>query len=334
MVIGAISGGVWNTAAVNTDAVAGFATRLSAPPFDTVRHSFLPIRIDPVNVDDENDAAFSSVIANFERFARAAATMNAKGVLLDTQTYQVQVFSFPDVGRGRPFFGVQQSLKRRGAQVMQAMLSAFPNIVVVVTIGYAEVWRAACLDGVPLDRERYGLLPAFLDGMREALGEARSRQLVDGFLPSYATRSGSAFPLFRAAISFDESQLRAAAVPTPPSSYQYPRMMGAPDLFPWVVRSDLTCTPAERAQLERQVPVGFGLMIDFGENPFNSTDFGSNFHSPATFSEVASAAARNADPDGLVWLFSAQVDWWSRPGNTRLPQAYRAGFDPILAPAP
>jgi hypothetical protein len=37
------------------------------------------------------------------------------------------------------------------------------------------------------------------------------------------------------------------------------------------------------------------------------------------------AALENADD--LVWVFSAQVDWWNRPGSTVLPSEYRVALD-------
>ena len=312
----------WQSAPLDVAPALALEANLAQPPFLGLRGNLLSTRMGPGSVDDDDDTGFAQVTANFGALARAARRIGARGLMLDTQTYDRQLFSFAAVGRGRAFETVQASMRRRGEAVMRAMQAEHPDGLVVVTLGYADVFRSVCLDGVSLETERYGLLPAFLDGMRDALGPGRERQLVDGFLPSYATRDGRAFSTLRSAIVFDEAALRAgtgAAV-----SYRFPRQAGEADEFPWRTMEPLRCSEAVRSQLARTVGVGFGVMVDFKSEPFDAAPYSRNFHSPEGFTEVLSAARREAD--SIVWLFSAQVDWWSRSGRTPLPPAYRAAF--------
>jgi hypothetical protein len=309
----------WQATRLDVTPALALEARLRQPPFDTLTGNLLSTRLAPGDVDDDDDAGFAQVVANFAALADAARRVGARGVMLDTQTYERQRFSFPAVAKGRPFERVQSSMRRRGAEVMSAMLAAHPQGVVVVTLGYAEVFRAVCLEGVTLAAERYGLLPAFLDGMRDALGPERHRQLIDGFLPAYATRDAEGFATLRAAIAFDEAALGSG--PDSAVSYRYPLQAGSPEAFPWLVRQPLRCDDAVKAQVARTMPVGFGVMIDFKSEPFVGPPFAQNFHSPAGFAAVVKAALSQADD--VVWLFSAQVDWWSRPGATALPAEYR-----------
>jgi hypothetical protein len=313
----------WQASRLDVAPALALEPRLKQPPFESLRGNLLSTRLAPGDVDDDDDAGFAQVVANFGALADAARRIGARGVMLDTQTYDRQRFSFPAVAKGRDFALVQQSMRRRGAEVMRAMLAANPDGVLVVTLGYAEVFRAVCLDGVPLEAERYGLLPAFLDGLRDALGPTRQRQLIDGFLPAYATKEASGFSTLRAAIAFDEAALRNA--PESAVSYRFPLQAGAADEFPWRVRQPFRCDDAVKAQVARTMPVGFGLMVDFKSEPFAAAPFSQNFHSPAGFSSVVRAALENADD--LVWVFSAQVDWWNRPGSTVLPPEYRVALD-------
>ncbi|MDX2015377.1 MAG: hypothetical protein SFW67_34615 [Myxococcaceae bacterium] len=312
----------WQAALLDVTPALALEARLGQPPYLGLAGHLLSTRMGPGSVDDEDDVGFSQVAANFGALARAARRIGARGVMLDTQTYDRQLFSFAAVGRGRAFDTVQASMRRRGEVVMRAMLAEHPDALVVVTLGYADVFRAACLDGLPLEAERYGLLPAFLDGMRDALAPGFERQLVDGFLPAYATRDGRAFSTLRSAIAFDEAGLRAGG--GAPVSYRFPRQAGDADEFPWRTSEPWRCSDDVRAQLTRTVGVGFGVMVDFKSEPFDAAPFSRNFHSPAGFGDVLRAARREAD--SVVWVFSAQVDWWSRPGWAPLPPEYRAAF--------
>jgi hypothetical protein len=312
----------WQAAPLDISSALALESRLAQPPYAGLRGHLLATRMGPGTVTDEDEAGFLQVAANFGALAQAARRLGAAGVMLDTQTYDTQLFSFSAVGRGRAFDVVQASMRRRGEAVMRAMQAEHPEGLVVVTLGYAEVFRSVCLDGVALEADRYGLLPAFLDGLREGLGPERERQLVDGFLPSYATKDARGFSTLRAAIAFDEAALRTgdgAAV-----SYRFPRQSTEPDTFSWRTQEPFRCSEAVRAQVTRTLSVGFGVMVDFQSEPFDAAPFTRNFHSPQGFVEVVRAARREADT--LVWLFSSQVDWWDRPGWTPLPPEYRAAF--------
>jgi hypothetical protein len=313
----------WTTTPLNLAPVRALAPRLREPPFDTLKANLLPVEFTLTTVRDENDAEFATVLENMAAAAQAARELGARGLFFDTQTYGTQVFSFPDAARGRQFEEAQASMEKRGKQVMNAMLSSFPELVVVLTIGYAEVWRSVCIDGNSLQTERYGLLPAFLDGMKSVLPAARQNQLVDGFLPSYSVRSGDAFTYLRSAIRFDEQALRAGN-PATITTYRFP-LDSAPDMLnTWSTPSPWRCDTAVRTQLERSLPVGFGLIVDLGTEPFDTVNFAKNFHSPETFSDVVQSALKAADD--TVWIYSKAVDFWSRPGKTPLPPEYAAGL--------
>ncbi len=323
MVLGPSIDGVWTQTAVDVSRLSPLVQRLKQQPFDQVKDNFVAVALGSGISRDEANVEFERVILNFSSVAKVARQLEARGIVLDTQTVSGQVFSFPNSGRGRTFAVTKTSMKKRGGEVMRAMLSEFPDIVVVVTVGYAEVFRSVCLDGTSFSDDRYGLLPSFLDGMREALTDAQRLQLVDGFWSAQAVRVGSAFGLFHAAVAFDEAALRSANA-AGATSYLAPQMTGQTELFPWVVPATWKCDAEIAKQLQRVMPNGFGLRLDFGPNAFNTADFSQNYHSPQTFSEVVGKALSTADT--FVFVSGASVDWWSRPGNVALPSQYAAAL--------
>jgi hypothetical protein len=323
LVLGPVINNAWAIPAVDVSGIAALGPRLKMTPFAGLKKNLVAVSLDVTSVRDENNEDFLKIAANFASVARVARQIGARGIYFDTQTPSQQMFSFAEVGRNRNFAVVQASFKQRGAELMRAMLAEFPEIVVVVSIGFAEVWRSVCIDGVPLTSERYGLLPAFLDGLRDAISATGSGQLIDGFLPSQSVKTGSAFSLFHHAIAFNEAALRNGNT-AGATTFRSPRGAGAPEFYAWAILPVWRCNSEGRGVFERVMPHGFSLKMDFGQSTFNTSDFSQNFHSPQTFRDVVRQSL--AATDDFVMVSSATVDWWSRPGNTPLPLEYAAAL--------
>jgi hypothetical protein len=324
----------WSATPLDASALEPLFARAAQPPFSEQKGHLLSARVQPGDVDVDDALGMAVVRDNFATLGRVARRLGARGVLLDTQTYSAQRFSYAATGQGRTFEVLALAVRAQGKALTQALLGEFPDAVVVVTIGYLDVWRAVCLDGTPLAQERYGLLPAFLDGVREALGPARQAQLVDGFLPSYSVAQPEAFPMFAAAMDFDAAALDTKSV-SGVKSYRYPAAPGDADQFLWPSPPTLRCTDSERAALERPLRRGFAVMVDFGSGPgafsTSAPQFPGNFHTPQNFEAVLRAALGSAQD--TVWLWSSEVDWWQRPQTgTALPAAYRDALVRARAP--
>jgi hypothetical protein len=311
---------LWSETPATFDESAAMAARLREAPFQAMTRHYLLGIILPGRIPDDSDG-FAQVRANFRTIAAKAKAIGAKGVFLEVQTYAINVFSFPEIANGRPFSEVQQSLKRRGREVMNEMLAEFPDIEVVLGMGYAEVFRSVCMSGVPLEEDRYGLLPSFLDGLREALGSSRSAQLLDGFLASYAVKEAASFEYLAKARQFDAATL-AAGPSVETKSFRFTPVKGVVDEFAWQAAPTLKCSSVVEAQLRQVLRQSYGIMLDYRSSPFDAQRFENNFHSDTGFRQVLDAARANAD--GLVWVFSDSVDWWARPTSAMvIPEAYR-----------
>jgi hypothetical protein len=304
----------------NTDIASAMVARWLAPPFDRMPASFALLKVTPGDVDWEDDAGWAVVAANVRALASTAREAGMRGVFLDTQTYGVDVFSLPAVGAGRTFEVLELAVRERGRAVGTEIQRELPGGVVMLTLAYSELWRSACLDGVELAVDRYGLLPAFLDGLVEVLGQDA---VIDGFLPSYPVTDPRAFPLFRRVIHAEE-ELDASWLPGV-MTYRNPRTTELSQNI-WPETPTEVCTESTRARVHRPLTAAFGLMLDWPYPSAVITDparFDENHVTPAELGELLTGAM--ASSDGYVWMWGTGVDWWSRPGGTLgpLPDEYR-----------
>jgi hypothetical protein len=215
---------------------------------------------------------------------------------------------------------------------MAALLEIVPDITIIATVSFSEVFRSVCLEGVALEQDRYRLLPAFLDGMFEARAAARSPALiVDGFLGSYAARDPRAFPLFRELIQGNwegvQSRWYSGA-----ASYRFGR-----GTIAWGAQPTLKCSDDVRSKLIRDMPAGFGVMIDFDTlmgRTFHlaPADFATNFFTPETLTATLSAALGSAER--YVYLWSVTMDWVGVSTQARPPPEYVQAVAAARGPLP
>jgi hypothetical protein len=305
------------------------ALRFRTAGLAQLARSYVLFEVRPGDVDWADDAAMEAVRENVRRAAAHARAGGLRGLFFDDQAYGAQLFSYPDVADGEPFDTVRARVRARARALMEAVLGELDDPTVVLTLGPGETWRSVCLDGVAIEADRYGLLPAFVDGLSDAVAAAGRGRVVDGLLSAYPTTEVRAVELLHAiARGADDAVLEAHWFPGVPT-YRWPRdpstevgEIALPDTF--ATRCDASQTLAVR----RVMPAGLGLMLDYGQEGFDadSAMFDANYRTPAELRAVLSAALERADE--VVWLWTSHVDFFARPESALvpLPEAYRVAM--------
>jgi hypothetical protein len=158
--------------------------------------NFLPVMLSGADaaegLDWFDDARWRTVASNFGVVARIAADGGVKGLIIDPEHYGFSLFSYAQQRKSvnRPFADYAEMARRRGREVMSAIAGPFPNVVLLSLFGYSlplsELRRAASLEKID-----YGLLPAFYDGLLDAMPP--SAYLVDGYELAYPFKQRKQF---------------------------------------------------------------------------------------------------------------------------------------------
>ena len=292
---------------------------LRATPFDKLTDNFQMFNVRTGGVDWLDDQAFEVVIGNARTAAQVVRDAGLRGLFFDVEQYDDPVWN-PALPAGVTFATYEAAARRRGAAFMAAILEEKPDITIITTVSYSEVFRAVCIQGMPLEEDRYRLLPAFLDGMFEARAIARAPALiVDGFLASYATRGPRSFPLYRELIQGNWEGVEARWQPDI-TTYRF-----GTGRITWDAAPALRCDDAVRGKLTRDMASAFGVMLDFdgliGET-FRTApaQFDLNFFTPASLAATVSAALGSAERYVFVW--SAGMDFIGVSTQPRPPVEY------------
>lgn len=312
-----------DVASTEADAMAA---RLADAPFDRLRHSILRVESRPGDIDWRDADHVAVMTANLAEMARRAREAGLSGFFFDTQTYERNVFSYPDIAQGETFEALERIVYDAARTIFAATFAAYPTMQVLLTLGYSEAWREVCVEGIPIDEARYGLLPAFLRGLTEE-AERTGATVVDGFLPAYPVKTVRAYDVLFAAIRGDDDVLRASWVPGI-VTYRWPRFPSDTGERAWPETYMERCDAESRSRVRRGLPAGMAVMLDYGifEPESFQTDparFGEN---PLTPAELRALLARTLEEaDGYVWMWSGHVDFFGGAdrGLVPLPAEYR-----------
>lgn len=300
--------------------------RLQRSPFDRLSHSLARVEVQPGDIDWRNEAHVETMANNLAAIFERARAAGLAGVLLDTQTYWQNVFSLPDVAPDGSHAELDRFVYEASRRIFATAFPRYPTARVLLTLGYAEVWREVCLQGVPIAEARYGLLPAFLRGLTEE-AERAGASVYDGFLPAYPVRSVREYEVLFAAIRGDDAILRDAWVPGI-VTYRWPRNFPEEEgAWAWPATYEERCDAETHALVRVGLPAGMAVMIDYGmdrgEFRTDPARFTENTLTPAELRALLARALEDADGD--VWLWGSGVDFFGRTtrGLTPLPPEYR-----------
>jgi hypothetical protein len=207
-----------------------------------------------------------------------------KGVCIDFESYGEPQFRY-DPETGRSFGETAAMARKRGAQFMDALAAECPSATVLalwlnsinLNAGEAEDPPAILAIG------GQGLLPAFVDGMLDAIPPEMT--LVDGCESAY--RFDGAGPYLRA--------------------YNRIRRQDGP--------AERLVSPENRRKYRSQVQVAFGVYLDAYLNPESSRWYiGGKGGTRLARLQHNLSVAREAS-DRYVWIYGEQCRWWPVPGN-------------------
>lgn len=187
---------------------------LKAATWRTFTDNFLPAAfssdLSAAGLSWFDEERWRIVANNFRVLARIAAEGGAKGLILDPEHYNYALFSYPAQRKqvDRPFAEYGEIARRRGRQVMAAVAASLPDTVLLSLFGHT-LPLSELQGGIRLEEAVYGLLPAFYDGLLEAM--PAGAHLVDGYEFAYAFKEQR--PFFEGYRQIHREALALSALP-------------------------------------------------------------------------------------------------------------------------
>lgn len=169
---------------------------LKAARWRAFTDNFLPVALSPsdsaagLNWFDEE--RWRIIANNFAVLAKITAEGGLKGLILDPEHYNAALFSYPSQRQqvDRPFEEYVDAARRRGRQVMTAIAAHLPQATLLSLFGYT-LPLSELRPGKSVKEVEYGLLPAFYDGLLEAMPVAA--RLIDGYELAYSFKERPQF---------------------------------------------------------------------------------------------------------------------------------------------
>ena len=174
---------------------------------------FLRVNVTPGSTDWFDDAAFRTVIANFELAADVARQGAVRGFMFDVEQYNEQLFDYKKQKHhaAKSFAEYQAKVRERGRQWIAAVAGRYPKITILLTFGY-NITRPH--SGSDRSTAGYGLLADFLDGVWEACPEGVT--IVDAWESSYTYKRPEQFRKACEAIKKKSAALERSAAEVRP----------------------------------------------------------------------------------------------------------------------
>jgi hypothetical protein len=187
---------------------------LQAARWHTMTDNFLPVALSAAQsaagLNWFDDGRWRTIANNFAVLASIAAKAHLKGLILDPESYNYPLFSYAVQRKqvDKPFQEYRQIARQRGREVMTAVAAVLPDAVLLSLFGYGlplHYMKA----GKRLEDVQYSLLPAFYDGILEAMPAGIS--LVDGYEFAKAFKERQQF--LKGYQQIHEEVLKFSAVP-------------------------------------------------------------------------------------------------------------------------
>lgn len=164
---------------------------LKAARWSKFTDNFFPVMLSAAQSATElnwfDDGRWRTVANNFEALARMAAETGINGLILDPEHYDYALFDY-NAQRKRleqNFEGYKEIARRRGREIAQAVTHSLPRVVLLSLFSYSYPLAQS------LSKTPYNLLPAFSDGLLEALPPGAT--LVDGYEAAYPYKEPGQF---------------------------------------------------------------------------------------------------------------------------------------------
>jgi hypothetical protein len=252
---------------------------LQACQFQRFKDNFVRFNATPGNLVWDDDAGWAALVEKAGHFAWLMKQSGCKGLAIDFESYGAAQFRF-DASTHGTFAEATQLARRRGVQFVQAVAQEYPDAVLLalwLNSIHFKAGRSTNPESI-LVSSAYGLLPAFIDGMLDAL--LPEMILVDGCEHGYYMDSAEAY-------------LRAAN-----------------EMRSWHGACVRLVSPENHAKYRQQVQAGFGFYLDMYLNPE-----GHRYYFPPLDGSRLARLQRNLGfardaADEYVWVYGEQCRWW------------------------
>ncbi|MFH1616488.1 MAG: SUMF1/EgtB/PvdO family nonheme iron enzyme, partial [Planctomycetota bacterium] len=276
----------WGSTIYTREQMQHAVDEMQATDFGRFTETFLRLNVTPGNVDWFDD--YSAILANCGTAAWIVEQGGARGIMLDTEAYEGQLWDYNTRKyTAKSFEEYCTQVRLRGRQVIEAMQAENPYILVFVTVSYTYIWKMMERDGTTLLTCDHGLLPSFIDGLIEGAGPGV--RLIDAYEWAYLNRTLAEF--------------------------QEERQVFESDCLP-IVRD-----PASYAsKFELAFPVWLDYGNRWGDWHYDPNEFYLNYYTPKQFNQTLKAAMQVADE--YVWIYNEWLFWWDAYGYRDIPLAY------------
>ena len=244
-----------------------------------------------------DDALWSDIVANAELLGKAVKISGSKGIVFDAEFYSPKesyspwwydrtgkktAHESPYIQRGQSFEKVKAKARQRGREYMAALQKEKPNITVMTLFLYSMP-RAYALTDEKLPKSDYALLPAFGDGMLEALGSKAS--IIDGHEGSYYIEESRKY--------FEDSDQ---------ADYPFARKAGqtlcAPELLSkWNTRGQVAMAP--------YVDLCYNI---YSPAKWRTTEYQSRWLQHNIYNSLLAS-------DQYVWIYVEKIEFWTGAGT-------------------
>ena len=246
----------------------------------TFTDNFIRLNFFPGDFDWDDDSGWKIFCSKTALCAKIAKETGLKGLAIDFELYGKAIFTY-NTDWGRTFDEMKPLVRKRGRQWMEAVAAEYPDMV-LFTLFIADVNLSAGYDVRPdqtLKLNHYGLLPAFFDGMLDAVPP--QMRIIDGCETGYYKNG------------IDEFSRMALAI----------QSIGGPAIR--------LVAPENRQKYISQVQVGFGFYLDMYTNPEGNIYYRGPKEGGTRLDRLEEnlVAARDAT-DEYVWLYGEQRRWW------------------------
>ena len=244
-----------------------------------------------------DDALWIDIVANAELLGKAVKISGSRGIVFDAEFYSTKesyspwwydrtdkkiAHESPYIQRGQSFETVKAKARQRGREYMAALQKEKPDITVMTLFLYS-LPRACALTDEKLPKSDYSLLPAFGDGMLEALGSNAS--IIDGHEGSYYIDESRKY--------FEDSDQ---------GDYPFARKAGqtlcAPELLSkWNARGQVAMAP--------YVDLCYNL---YSPAKWRTTEYQSRWLQHNIYNSLLAS-------DQYVWIYVEKIEFWTGAGT-------------------
>jgi hypothetical protein len=269
----------WDDVVWDRDSFQTAINDLKACHFMQFTDNFALFNCTPGSLAWDDDAGWSALADKASIMAWVGKEGGLRGIFLDIESYRENQFQYR-AAKNRSFAETATLARLRGTQVMNAFAAEYPSMTLISTY-LASLCMEAGETAYPEDMlapQQYGLWPAFLNGLLDALPPDMT--LVDG--------NGQGYYLEGPQYYVEARNMRSLTGP-----------------------ALALIAPENRARYHAQMQIAFGIYLDMFVNPKGDRNYRGPKEGGTRLDRLhdnLNAAVEASDE--YVWVYGEQCKWW------------------------